>query len=182
MKGVTSASTSLQIQPGVIESLACLTHPAPIRMGGLFVIPDNLFIHIHVQNYATVQHHHPGGRVERHRSTGLRVPCVAAEMSHTTALKSAVACDLRTGRPLHRAARPYTLQKCTCTPSTDRAPKANLPAVLINSAKQALRRAGVGLAACMLTGTLLTSSALALPSDSQNIQSDVLVVRIHLPE
>lgn len=54
----------------------------------------------------------------------------------------------------------------------------SLPAVLIDSAKEAVRRVGVALAACALTGSLLTSNALALPSDSQNIQSDVFVVTV----
>lgn len=105
------------------------------------------------------------------------------QISSNKATRSAAACDLATVRPLHQAARcrPHTWQKCTCKLNTERSLIAKLPAVLTDSAKEALRRAGVGFAACVLTSTMLTSAAMALPSDSQNIQSGVLVVSNSMP-
>lgn len=98
------------------------------------------------------------------------------QISSNIAGRNAAACDLSTVRPRHLAARPRTWQKCTCKWSSERSLIAKLPAMLLDKATEARRRASVGLAACMLTGTLLNSPALALPSDSQSIQSGVLVV------
>ena len=107
---------------------------------------------------------------------GHRVPSV---MSSPTATYTAVFGDssiarspLRQQRVVACAQRRWSLCECL---KDDRI-FAKLPAVLAQSAQAGVQVAGTMLAACVLTGTLLTSSAQALPSDTQSIQSDVLVV------
>ncbi|KAL3138681.1 hypothetical protein ABBQ32_006436 [Trebouxia sp. C0010 RCD-2024] len=89
-------------------------------------------------------------------------------------MRSVAACDL--SPDLTARCRPRSLQRCTSQSYINYSPVASLPARLVDTAKQAVKRVGVGLAACTLTGTLLTSSTLALPSDSQHIQPDILVL------
>ncbi|KAL3155513.1 hypothetical protein ABBQ38_011065 [Trebouxia sp. C0009 RCD-2024] len=88
-------------------------------------------------------------------------------------MRSVAACGL--SPDLTARCPPRDLQRCTSRLYAS-SPVACLPAAIIDTAKQAVKRVGLGLVACTLTGTLLTSKALALPSDSQHIQPDVLVL------
>lgn len=86
--------------------------------------------------------------------------------------------DPSLARSSHRQQRVACAQrhKFTCECCQNKHCVSNLPALVVQSALAGVQKAGILLAACVLTGTLLTSSAQALPSDTQSIQSDVLVL------